>query len=178
MHGRGESILFAGRYGDGLAHFGEVFVANDEGEGIRFGGGVWGLLEKVRGHTMAKAALETAIWDAEAKQKNVPLWKLPGGVREEISCGVSIGVKETLEELVAAVKKELAAGYQRIKIKIKPGKDLLPVQRLRQEFPRIKLMVDANSAYRKTVPPPAAAAFTCRTEWLFARTYVPWQPAR
>jgi len=111
---------------------------------------VWGLLEKVRGHTMAKAALETAIWDAEAKQKNVPLWKLLGGVREEIPCGVSIGVKETLEELVAAVKEELAAGYQRIKIKIKPGKDLLPVQRLRQEFPRIKLMVDANSAYRKT----------------------------
>ena len=111
---------------------------------------VWGLLEAVRGHTMAKAALETAIWDAEAKQKNVPLWKLLGGVREEIPCGVSIGVKETLDELVAAVKKELAAGYQRIKIKIKPGKDLLPVQRLRQEFPRIKLMVDANSAYRKT----------------------------
>ncbi len=110
---------------------------------------VWELLEEVRGHSMAKAALETAIWDAEAKQKNVPLWKLIGGVREEIPCGVSIGVKETLEELVAAVKTELAAGYQRIKIKIKPGKDLEPVRRLRQEFPRIKLMVDANSAYRK-----------------------------
>jgi O-succinylbenzoate synthase len=114
---------------------------------------VWGLLEKVRGHTMAKATLETAIWDAEAKLKNIPLWKLLGGVREEIPCGVSIGVKETLDELLAAVKKELAAGYQRIKIKIKPGKDLLPVQRLRQEFPRIKLMVDANSAYRKTDGP-------------------------
>ena len=111
---------------------------------------VWGLFEKVRGHTMAKATLETAIWDAEAKQKNVPLGKLLGGVREEIPCGVSIGVKETLDELVVAVKKELAAGYQRMKIKIKPGKDLLPVQRLRQEFPRIKLIVDANSAYRKT----------------------------
>ena len=111
---------------------------------------VWGLLEEVRGHTMAKATLETAIWDAEAKLKNVPLWKLLGGVREEIPCGVSIGLKETLEELVEAVKKELAAGYQRIKVKIEPGKDLLPVQRLRQEFPRIKLSVDANSAYRKT----------------------------
>jgi O-succinylbenzoate synthase len=109
---------------------------------------VWALLEPVRGHNMAKAALETAVWDAEAKQRGVPLAKLLGGKREEIGSGVSVGIKESLDELVAEVKKELAAGYQRIKIKIKPGKDLEPVKRLRQEFPRIKLMVDANSAYR------------------------------
>jgi o-succinylbenzoate synthase len=109
---------------------------------------VWDLLGRVRGNNMAKGALEAAIWDAEAKQKGLPLWKLIGGEREEIACGVSIGIKGTLEELVATVKKELAAGYQRIKIKIKPGIDLEPVKRLRQEFPRIKLMVDANSAYR------------------------------
>ncbi len=109
---------------------------------------VWALLEPVRGHNMAKAALETAVWDAEAKQRGVPLAKLLGGTREEIASGVSVGIKGSLDELVAAVKKELAAGYQRIKIKIKPGKDLEPVKRLRQEFPRIKLMVDANSAYR------------------------------
>jgi O-succinylbenzoate synthase len=109
---------------------------------------VWALLEPVRGHNMAKAALETAVWDAEAKQSGVPLAKLLGGEREEIASGVSVGIKESLDELVAAVKKELAAGYQRIKVKIKPGKDLEPVKRLRQEFPRIKLMVDANSAYR------------------------------
>jgi O-succinylbenzoate synthase len=108
---------------------------------------VWELLAPVRGHNMAKGALEAAIWDAEAKQKAVPLAKLLGGTREEIACGVSIGIKESLDELVADVKKELAAGYQRIKIKIKPGKDLEPVRRLRQELPRIKLMVDANSAY-------------------------------
>jgi O-succinylbenzoate synthase len=96
---------------------------------------------------MAKGALETAIWDAEAKQKGVPLSKLIGGTRTEIASGVSIGIKESLDELILAVKKELASGYQRIKIKIKPGKDLEPVQRLRQDFPRIKLMVDANSAY-------------------------------
>jgi o-succinylbenzoate synthase len=107
------------------------------------------LLEQIRGHNMAKAAIETAAWDAEAKLKNMPLWKLIGGQREEIPCGVSIGVKDSLDELSAAVKKELAAGYQRIKIKIKPGKDLAQVQRLRQDFPQIKLMVDANSAYRK-----------------------------
>jgi o-succinylbenzoate synthase len=109
---------------------------------------LWPLLEPVRGHNMAKAALEAAVWDAEAKQQGVPLWKLLGGTREEIACGVSIGIKGSLDELAAAVKKELADGYQRIKIKIKPGKDLQQVQRLRQEFPRIKLMVDANSAYR------------------------------
>jgi O-succinylbenzoate synthase len=109
---------------------------------------VWQLLEPVRGHNMAKAALEAAVWEAEAKQKGVPLWKLLGGSRQEIACGVSVGIKGSLDELVAAVKKELADGYQRIKIKIKPGKDLELVKRLRQEFPRIKLMVDANSAYR------------------------------
>ncbi len=108
---------------------------------------VWGLLGPVRGHNMAKAALEAAIWEAEARQKSMPLSKLLGGTREEIACGVSVGIKDSLDELVAAVKGELAAGYQRIKIKIKPGKDLEQVQRLRQDFPRIKLMVDANSAY-------------------------------
>jgi len=108
---------------------------------------IWDLLDHVRGHNMAKAALEAAIWDAEARQKSMPLSKLLGGTREEIASGVSIGIKDSLDELVAEVKKELAAGYQRIKIKIKPGKDLAPVQRLRQDFPRIKLMVDANSAY-------------------------------
>jgi len=109
---------------------------------------VWFLLSRVRGHNMAKASLEAAAWDAEARQKNLPLWKLLGGTQQEISCGVSIGLKESLEILVEAVKKEIAAGYQRIKIKIKPGKDLELVRRLRQDFPRIKLMVDANSAYR------------------------------
>jgi o-succinylbenzoate synthase len=108
---------------------------------------VWEMLGPVRGHNMAKAALETAIWDAEAKQEGMSLSRLIGGTRAETASGVSIGIKDSLEELVATVKKELAAGYQRIKIKIKPGKDLELVQRLRQDFPRIKLMVDANSAY-------------------------------
>jgi o-succinylbenzoate synthase len=109
---------------------------------------VWSLLEPVRGHNMAKAALEAAVWDAEAKQRNVPLSKLLGGTRAEVACGVSVGIQGSLDELVETVKKELAVGYQRIKIKIKPGKDVQLVQRLRAEFPRIKLMVDANSAYR------------------------------
>jgi o-succinylbenzoate synthase len=109
---------------------------------------VWDLLAHVRGHNMAKASLEVAVWDAEARQKNIPLWKLLGGTRQEINSGVSIGLKESLEELVEAVRAELDAGYQRIKLKIKPEKDITLVQRIRQEFPGTKLMVDANSAYR------------------------------
>jgi o-succinylbenzoate synthase len=105
------------------------------------------LLACVRGHNMAKAAVEAAIWDAEARQKKIPLSHLLGGTRQEIASGVSVGIKASLEELVHAVKVELKAGYQRIKIKIKPGYDLEPVGCLRKEFPSIKLMVDANSAY-------------------------------
>ena len=110
-------------------------------------GEVFDLFARVRGHNMAKAGLEIALWDAEAKIKKVPLAKLLGGAREEISCGVSIGIQPSIEQLVAKVEKELAAGYQRIKIKIKPGWDIEPVRALRERFPRIRLMVDANSAY-------------------------------
>ena len=109
---------------------------------------IWELFAPVRGHNMAKGGLETAIWDAEAKLKDRPLWKLLGGSREEIPCGVSIGIQPNTDTLVAKVEKELAAGYQRIKIKVKPGWDLEPVKVLRERFPRIRLMADANSAYR------------------------------
>jgi o-succinylbenzoate synthase len=108
---------------------------------------VWDLLAPIRGHNMAKAALETAVWDAEAKQENLPLAKLLGGTRAEIPCGVSIGIQPGIPALIAKVEKELAAGYQRIKIKIKPGVDLELVRALRQRFPQIRLMADANSAY-------------------------------
>jgi O-succinylbenzoate synthase len=108
---------------------------------------IWDLLAPVRGHNMAKAALETALWDAEARHKGVPLAKLLGGTIEEIPCGVSIGLQPTMPALLAKVEKELAAGYQRIKIKIKPGADIGLVSTLRERFPRIRLMVDANSAY-------------------------------
>ena len=108
---------------------------------------VWDLFSRVRGHNMAKAGIEIALWDAEAKQRNLPLAKHLGGVREEISCGVSIGIQPSIAQLVGRVEKELAAGYQRIKIKIKPGWDIEPARALRERFPRIRLMVDANSAY-------------------------------
>jgi len=109
---------------------------------------LWDLFARVRGHNMAKGGLETAVWDAEAKLKNLPLWKLLGGTREEIPCGVSIGIQPDVPTLLAKSEKELAAGYQRIKIKVKPGWDIEPVRALRERFPRIRLMVDANSAYR------------------------------
>ena len=109
---------------------------------------VWEMLSPIRGHNMAKAAIEAAVWDAEARQKNLPLWKLLGGTIQEIPCGVSIGIQESGEELERVVERELAAGYQRIKIKIKPGYDVEPVARLRRRFPKVRLMVDANSAYR------------------------------
>src|SRR6202453_2335436 len=108
---------------------------------------VFDRLAPIRGHNMAQAALETAVWDAEAKQKNLPLAKLLGGTRAEIPCGVSIGLQPTMKDLIAKVEKEMAAGYQRIKIKIKPGTDVELVWALRDRFPRIRLMVDANSAY-------------------------------
>jgi O-succinylbenzoate synthase len=108
---------------------------------------VFDMLGQVRGHNMAKGGLEAAIWDAEARQKSVPLAKLLGGTRSEINSGVSIGIQANTEALIAKVQRELAAGYQRIKIKIKPGNDIEPVRALREKWPRIRLMVDANSAY-------------------------------
>ncbi len=106
------------------------------------------LLSRVRGHEMAKAALEMAIWDLFARVRNEPLSVTLGGDgRDLISAGVSIGLQEDIPALLKKVATEVAAGYQRIKIKIKPGKDIDLVHAIRREFPGIRLMVDANSAY-------------------------------
>src|SRR6202041_323628 len=96
---------------------------------------VFELLAPIRGHNMAKAALETAAWDAEAKQKAVPLARLLEGAREEIACGVSIGLQPTIKDLLRKVDAELAPGYQRITTKIKPGADLDLVRAVREGFP-------------------------------------------
>jgi o-succinylbenzoate synthase len=101
----------------------------------------------IRGHNMAKAALENAVWDVEAQEKRVSIAKLLGGTIPEIACGVSIGIQNSIDELLGKVERELAVGYQRIKIKIKPGWDLDVLDRLRSRFPSVKLMADANSAY-------------------------------
>lgn len=102
----------------------------------------------IRGHEMAKSGLENALWDAEAKLAGVPLWRYLGGAAQEIACGVSLGIRENPGSLVAKVEEEVRSGYQRIKLKIKPGKDYEFVSAVRQQFPGILLSVDANSAYR------------------------------
>lgn len=106
------------------------------------------LLAHVKGHRMAKAAIENALWAAEAEEKNIPLWKLLGGTRRQIECGVSIGIQDSVEQLLEKVETELAAGYRRIKVKVKPGWDLNVLQRIRARWPEILLSCDANSAYR------------------------------
>src|SRR5437762_10630935 len=85
---------------------------------------VWSLMKPVRGHRMAKATIETACWDLEAKRAGLPLWKHLGGVQGEIPCGVSIGIQDSPAQLIEKIEQEVNAGYQRIKIKIKPGWDL------------------------------------------------------
>ncbi|HMJ24573.1 MAG TPA: o-succinylbenzoate synthase [Pyrinomonadaceae bacterium] len=117
------------------------------GQEVEDAAGVGELMKKVRGNRMAKAAIETACWDLEARRAGVPLWKHLGGVNEEIACGVSIGIQDSPEELLEKIAIELAAGYQRIKIKIKPGWDLTVVRKVREAYPEILLMGDANSAY-------------------------------
>jgi len=114
---------------------------------------VFDLMNRVRGHRMAKAAIETACWDLEAKRAGTPLWKHIGGAHSEIPCGVSIGIQDSPEQLIEKIDKEVSAGYQRIKIKIKPGWDVDIVRRVRERFPDIQLMGDANSAYTlKDIP--------------------------
>jgi len=102
---------------------------------------------RIRGHAMAKAAVENAVWDAEARQRQQPLWKLLGGTRNKIACGVSIGIQDSIDQLIAKIESELAAGYRRIKIKVKPGWDLNVLKKVRSRWPDILLSVDANSAY-------------------------------
>jgi O-succinylbenzoate synthase len=102
----------------------------------------------IRGHNMARGGLETAAWDLEARMLGKPLYQhIGGGARREIPCGVSIGIQETVPQLLKKIETELAAGYQRIKMKIKPGWDVDVVAAVRRQFPNILLMADANSAY-------------------------------
>lgn len=114
---------------------------------------VFAVFRHIRGHRMAKAAIETACWDLEATAKGLPLWKLLGGTQTEISCGVSIGIQDSVPILLEKIHKEVDAGYQRIKIKIKPGWDADVIKTVRREFPGIGLVGDANSAYTLAAAP-------------------------
>jgi O-succinylbenzoate synthase len=112
------------------------------------GGGCPALFSQVRGHRMAKAALENAVWDLEAQRKRIPLAKLLGGTRKTIPCGVSIGIQPSPAVLMEKIEESLADGYQRIKLKCKPGWDTKIFEAVRKRWPEIQLSCDANSAYR------------------------------
>jgi O-succinylbenzoate synthase len=130
-----------------------VVIANElapmlVAESPAHGGECQRIFRPVRGNRMAKAALENAIWDLEAQREGVSLSRLIGGVRRTIPCGVSLGIQASIPELMAIIEKELAAGYQRIKLKCKPGWDVEVFERVRNRWPDITLSCDANSAYR------------------------------
>ena len=112
------------------------------------GGSCPDLFRQIRGHRMAKAALENAVWELEAQKKQVPLARLLGGTRSVIPCGVSIGIQASPAALMETIAKELEAGYQRIKLKCKPGWDTTIFEAVRARWPEILLSCDANSAYR------------------------------
>jgi len=164
-------MILVEAHGDGVSGWGEVTAGenpfyNEEwtesawiilrdyaaprvlGRDLRSAEDVYPLTAHIRGHNMARGGLETAVWDLAARLEGVPLWKkIGGGARREIPCGVSMGIQDTVEQLIEKIERELGAGYQRIKMKIKPGRDVEDVRRVREHFPSIKLMVDANSAY-------------------------------
>lgn len=109
---------------------------------------VYPRLRHIRGHNMTKGGVEAAVWDLQARLNGNPLWKEIGaGARREIACGVSIGIQDSVGQLLEKIETELGAGYQRIKMKIKPGWDVDVVREVRKRFPDILLMADANSAY-------------------------------
>jgi O-succinylbenzoate synthase len=109
---------------------------------------VFAAMKRVRTHNMAKALLEMTAWDLYATMRGQSLSTVLGGTRARIASGVSIGIQDSFEQLLEKVAKERAAGYQRIKIKIKPGWDVEAVDRIRSRFGDIPLMVDANAAYK------------------------------
>jgi o-succinylbenzoate synthase len=117
------------------------------GKNVDHGTDAPALLGKIRGHRMAKGAVENALWDAEAQERQIPLWKLLGGTQRELACGVSIGIQNSHEQLLEKIDTELKAGYRRIKVKCKPGWDVEVFEKIRARWPNIVLSCDANSAY-------------------------------
>ncbi len=115
---------------------------------VERGGSCPDIFRQVRGHRMAKAALENAVWDLEAQVERISLAELLGGTRSVIPCGVSIGIQPSIPQLMSKITTELAAGYQRIKLKCKPGWDTNIFEAVRKRWPDITLSCDANSAYR------------------------------
>ncbi|KAB2338043.1 o-succinylbenzoate synthase [Cytobacillus depressus] len=105
------------------------------------------LFSPIRRNQMAKSALDCAIWDLYAKEQNISLSKALGGTKEKIETGISIGIQDSIDDLLHVIDKYMNEGYRRIKLKIKPGKDIKYLEAVREHFGDIMLMADANSAY-------------------------------
>ena len=155
---------------EGLTGYGECVADRDPGYSYETTGTVWHIVKDfiaslilgqevkdaadfqrrvagIRGHHLAKAGIEMALWDLRGKREGKSLCDLFGGQREKVAVGVSVGLQESPEVLVQEVEKYLAKGYRRVKLKIKPGRDVGETTAVRQAFPDLKLQVDANSAY-------------------------------
>lgn len=105
------------------------------------------LLKGIRKNNMAKSAIEGAFWDIYSQQTNQSLAQALGGQKDKIEVGISIGIQKTIEKQIEVVERAIKDGYKRIKVKIKPGKDIEVIRVLREHFPNVPLMADANSAY-------------------------------
>jgi len=144
----GESPGYSDEWTDSAWVTAEIILAPMVvGRGFEKAADVWDAMKWARGHGMAKAGIETACWDLEAKKLGVPLWKHLGGVNQTIECGVSIGIQDSIAQLLEKIRVEVEAGYKRIKIKISPTWDYDVIKAVRAEFGDIQLMGDANSAY-------------------------------
>ncbi|TVP48251.1 MAG: o-succinylbenzoate synthase [Gemmatimonadales bacterium] len=164
------SILLVRVRGEGLEGWGECVAAEDPGYSYETSETAWHVLTEhllpglvgrevmgpgevldhaphVRGHRMAKAAMEMAVWDLHARAVGVPLWEMLGGSGAPVPVGVSIGLQAGNDALLRKVEGYLEEGYRRIKVKVKPGRDVAMLRAVRDRFGDVPLMADANSAY-------------------------------
>ena len=155
---------------EGITAYGECVVSHDPGYNYETIGTAWHILkdfvaplvlgqdvkdaldfqqrvEHIRGHHLAKASVEMAIWDLLGKRDGKSLKEMFGGQRDKVEVGVSIGIQESAQALVRTVDSYLEKGYRRVKIKIKPGREVEETTAIRRKYPDLRLQVDANSAY-------------------------------
>ena len=167
---RDRECIFITLRADGLIGYGECVASRDPGYNYETTGTAWHILKEfiapqilqrdldspaefqqhvrgIRGHHLAKAGVEMALWDLVGKREQRSLRELLGGNRERVEVGVSVGLQASPQALVDAVRTYIEAGYARVKIKIKPGRDVSDAEAVRTAFPRMRLQVDANSAY-------------------------------
>lgn len=156
-----EAVLVRALGADGSEGWGECVASPEPRYSAEWNDGAWAILRDflvpaaiagadpgIRGHPMAKSALEVALLDLELRASGESLSRHLGGVRDRVPCGVSVGIEEDLDTLIELVQGFVSAGYQRVKLKIEPGRDVEAVRAIREAFPDTPLSVDANAAYR------------------------------